>query len=111
MESAGSVTAWRFRGLDKWGDAEKNCRIEDELMKLSYARIVTRDVPMLAQFYSVLLGITPLGSDEYVEFRTGECTLSIVSKHSVDIFLGGAAEPAANRSVIFDFEVEDVDRE
>ena len=53
----------------------------------------------------------PLGSDEYVELRTGGCVLSIVSKRSVDIFSAGAAEPAANRSVILDFEVEDVDRE
>jgi hypothetical protein len=29
----------------------------------------------------------------------------------VDTFSAGAAEPAANRSVILDFEVEDVDRE
>src|SRR5207244_8312467 len=80
-------------------------------MKLAYARVVTRDVPMLAKFYSQLLGITPLGSEEYMELRTTGCTLSIVSKGSVDIFSAGAAEPSANRSVILDFEVEDVDRE
>jgi len=80
-------------------------------MKLAYARLVTTDVPVLARFYSELLGVTPLGSDEYVELRTGGCVLSIVSKRSVDIFSAGAAEPAANRSVILDFKVEDVDRE
>ena len=80
-------------------------------MKLAYARLVTTDVPVLARFYSELLRVAPLGSDEYVELRTGGCVLSIVSKRSVDIFSAGAAEPAANRSVILDFEVEDVDRE
>ena len=80
-------------------------------MKLAYTRLVTTDVPVLARFYSELLGITPLGADEYVELRTGGCVLSIVSKRSVDIFSAGAAEPAANHSVILDFEVEDVDRE
>ena len=80
-------------------------------MKLAYARLVTTDVPKLAQFYSELLGITPLGSEEYVELPTTGWVLSIVSKRSVDIFSAGAAEPAANRSVILDFEVEDVDRE
>lgn len=80
-------------------------------MKLAYTRLVTTDVPVLARFYSELLGIMPLGSEEYVELRTGSCVLSIVSKRSVDIFSAGAAEPAANRSVILDFEVEDVDRE
>lgn len=80
-------------------------------MKLAYTRLVTTDVPALARFYSQLLGLTPLGSDEYVELRTGAWVLSIVSKCSVDIFAAGAAEPAANRSVILDFEVDDVDRE
>ena len=80
-------------------------------MKLACARLVTTDVPVLARFYSELLRVAPLGSDEYVELRTGGCVLSIVSKRSVDIFSAGAAEPAANRSVILDFEVEDVDRE
>jgi uncharacterized glyoxalase superfamily protein PhnB len=80
-------------------------------MKLAFTRLVTKDVPTLAQFYSELLGTMPLGSEEYVELQTGSCVLSIVSKRSVDIFSAGAAEPAANRSVIIDFEVEDVDRE
>lgn len=56
-------------------------------------------------------GSSTLGSDEYVELRTQGCVLSIVSKRSADIFCAGAAEPAANRSVIFDFQVEDVDKE
>ena len=80
-------------------------------MKLAFARLVTKDVPKLAHFYADLLGIAPLGSEEYVELRTGDCVLSIVSKRSVDIFSAGAARPAANRSIILDFEVEDVDRE
>jgi uncharacterized glyoxalase superfamily protein PhnB len=80
-------------------------------MKLAFARLFTSDVSKLADFYSELLALAPLGTDEYMELRTGGCVLSIVSKRSVDIFSGGAAEPAANRSVILDFEVEDVDRE
>lgn len=80
-------------------------------MKLAYARLVTSDVPALARFYATILGVPRLGSDEYVELQTEGCVLSIVSKRSVDIFSAGAAEPAANRSVILDFQVEDVDRE
>ena len=80
-------------------------------MKLAYARLVTHDVPGLAGFYARLLEAAPLGSDEYVELRTAGCVLSIVSKRSIDIFSAGAAEAAANRSVILDFEVEDVDQE
>jgi uncharacterized glyoxalase superfamily protein PhnB len=80
-------------------------------MRLAYARLVTDDVSRLAAFYAELLSATAVGSDQYVELGTQGCVLSIVSKHSVDLFSAGAAEPAANRSVILDFEVEDVDRE
>lgn len=83
---------------------------EDE-MKLMQSRIVTRDVPSLARFYEELTGIVPDGSDEYVEFNFLEGALAICSKRSADIFGGGAAVPAANRSVILDFEVKDVDKE
>lgn len=83
---------------------------EDE-MKLIQSRIVTRDVPSLARFYEELTGIAPNGSDEYVEFNFLEGALAICSKRSADIFGGGAAVPAANRSLILDFEVKDVDKE
>ena len=83
---------------------------EDE-MKLMQSRIVTQDVPSLARFYEELTGIVPNGSDEYVEFNFLEGALAICSKRSADIFGGGAAVPAANRSVILDFEVKDVDKE
>ena len=87
-----------------------NSLSEDE-MKLMQSRIVTRDVPSLARFYEELTGIVPDGSDEYVEFNFLEGALAICSKRSADIFGGGAAVPAANRSVILDFEVKDVDKE
>jgi catechol 2,3-dioxygenase-like lactoylglutathione lyase family enzyme len=80
-------------------------------MKLTQSRIVTQDVASLAKFYEVLTGIIPDGSDEYVEFSFIEGGLAICSKRSADMFGGGAAEPAANRSVILDFEVKDVDKE
>lgn len=91
---------------DRGGNRSGAC-----VIKLAYARLVTNDVPALAKFYSELLGVLPLGSDEYVELRTGGWVLSIVSKRSVDIFSAGAAEAGANRSLILDFEVEDVDGE
>lgn len=80
-------------------------------MKLAQARLVTADVPALARFYEGLLGIAPIGSEDYVELRGPGSTLAISSKRSVDLFNAGAAEPAANRSVILDFEVRDVDEE
>ncbi|MBV9180123.1 MAG: VOC family protein [Acidobacteria bacterium] len=80
-------------------------------MKLASARLVTKDVSVLAEFYRELLKVEPIGSDCYVELATTSGTVAISSKRSVDIFNAAAAEPAANRSVILDFEVEDVDRE
>jgi uncharacterized glyoxalase superfamily protein PhnB len=80
-------------------------------MKLAQARLVTNDVPALARFYEELLGIAPIGSEDYVELRIPGSTLAISSKRSVDLFNAGAAEPAANQSVILDFQVKDVDRE
>jgi catechol 2,3-dioxygenase-like lactoylglutathione lyase family enzyme len=80
-------------------------------MKLAQARLVTKDVPALARFYEEVLGIASVGSDDYVELRVPGSTLAISSKRSVDIFNAGAAEPAANHSVILDFQVNNVDEE
>lgn len=80
-------------------------------MKLACARLVTKEVTLLAEFYREVLQTEPIGSDCYVELPTPGATLAISSKCSVDLFNAAAAEPAANRSVILDFEVEDVDQE
>jgi len=80
-------------------------------MKLAQARIVTNDVPGLTRFYQEVTGITPRGNDRYVEFHAGALTLAISSQSTIDRHSAGATTPAANRSVILDFEVEDVDRE
>jgi predicted enzyme related to lactoylglutathione lyase len=80
-------------------------------MKLAYTRLVTRNVSALAEFYEQILGIAAIGSEDYVELRTCGSTLAISSKRSVDLFNAGAAEAAANHSVILDFQVADVDQE
>jgi uncharacterized glyoxalase superfamily protein PhnB len=80
-------------------------------MKLVQSRIVTGDVAALARFYEKLTGVKPDGSDEYAEFDIGGNGIAICSQRSADMFNGGAAIPAANRSVMLDFQVEDVDRE
>ena len=80
-------------------------------MKLAQARIVTNDVPGLARFYQDVTGITPRGDDRYVEFHAAALALAISSQTTIDRHSGGATTPAANRSMILDFEVEDVDSE
>jgi catechol 2,3-dioxygenase-like lactoylglutathione lyase family enzyme len=80
-------------------------------MKLVQSRIVTLDVRRLTRFYRELTGVVPEGSEEYVEFDFAGGGLAICSKRSADLFNGGVAIPAANRSVILDFQVGDVDKE
>lgn len=80
-------------------------------MRLAQARIVTADVPRLARFYENVLGAPAAGSEEYVELRTGGARLAISSQHAVNIYCKCAAVPGQNRSLILDFEVENVDAE
>jgi predicted enzyme related to lactoylglutathione lyase len=80
-------------------------------MKFVSTRIVTDNVPALADFYRQLTGIQPVGNEDYVEIETPACVLSLSSRRSVVMFNAGAAEPRANHSVIIEFEVSDVDRE
>jgi catechol 2,3-dioxygenase-like lactoylglutathione lyase family enzyme len=80
-------------------------------MRLAAARIVTRDVAALARFYQRVTGVTPVGSDEYVELRLGGVRLAICSETAVRLCGAPRALAAANRSLILDIEVEDVDAE
>ena len=80
-------------------------------MKLHQARIVTNDVPGLTRFYQEITGMTPVGDDRYVEFHAPTFALAISSQHTIDLHSAGATMPAANHSMILDFEVEDVDLE
>src|SRR6187551_2392768 len=73
-------------------------------MKLASTRLVTHDVCALARFYATVTGIVPVGIEHYAELETATGVLAISSKRGVDIFNAGAAEPAANRSVIIEFE-------
>ncbi len=80
-------------------------------MKLAHARIVTNDVPALTRFYREVTGVTPSGDDAYVEFHAPMLALAISSHTMIERHSAGATMPAANRSMILDFEVTDVDAE
>ena len=81
-------------------------------MKLSFARIVTTDVGGLAKFYREVTGITPTFlSDAYVEFVANGAALAISSQQTMDAYGARATQPGSNRSVVFDFQVADVDLE
>lgn len=79
-------------------------------MQLAATRIVTDDVDTLVSFYEKVTGIEvdrlhPL----FAELRTSAGTLAISSTQTVPLLGENAAEAKANRSVVLDFQVDDVD--
>jgi catechol 2,3-dioxygenase-like lactoylglutathione lyase family enzyme len=66
----------------------------------------------LRDFYQAVLQIEPRTyGDDYVEFQTGAGVLSLFSLAAQEGLAPGSAQGAANRSVVLEFEVGDVDRE
>lgn len=79
-------------------------------MQLAATRIITDDVDALVAFYEEVTGITaerlhPM----FAELRTASGTLAIASSATVPLLGVDAAEARANRSVILDLLVDDVD--
>ena len=73
-------------------------------------RVITADVARLAGFYERATGVTAdWATEDFAEIRTTSATLAIGSTRTVGLFAPGSAEPSANRSVIVEFLVDDVD--
>lgn len=74
-------------------------------------RIITGDIHRLVGFYEQATGVPANWSTEdFAELSTGHATLAIGSTRTVPLFAPGAAQPAANRSVIIEFLADDVDQ-
>ncbi|WP_022882220.1 VOC family protein [Gryllotalpicola ginsengisoli] len=81
-------------------------------MNFVSTRFVTDDVDGMAAFYEQLTGIAASRpAPVFAELITPTATLAIGSTSTVPVFAPGAAEPAANRSAIIEFLVDDVDAE
>lgn len=81
-------------------------------MKLVSIRIITADVKRLVSFYETVTAVDAVWATElFAEIPTPVGTLAIGSEETVALFGGGSAVPAANRSVIVEFIVDDVDAE
>ncbi|MEU6537116.1 VOC family protein [Streptomyces sp. NPDC047000] len=79
-------------------------------MNLVSVRIITDDVARLAGFYERATGIPAVrAGEDFAELRTASGTLAIGSTRTVPLFAPGAARPAANRSAVIEFLVDDVD--
>jgi len=79
-------------------------------MKLISVRIITADVQRLVTFYEQVTGVRAVwGNELFAEIPTPAGTLAIGSEQTVQLFGEGSAEPGANRSMIVEFIVDDVD--
>ncbi|HEY0237165.1 MAG TPA: VOC family protein, partial [Friedmanniella sp.] len=79
-------------------------------MNLVSVRIITDDVDRMVDFYARLTGVeADRPVPDFAELRTPNGTLALGSTRTVALFGVGSAEPAANRSVIVELLVEDVD--
>ncbi|WP_166906027.1 VOC family protein [Mycobacterium sp. DL440] len=81
-------------------------------MQFVSTRIITADVKRLVAFYEMVTGVTAVwGNELFAEIPTPVGTLAIGSDKTVALFGAGSAEPAANRTAILEFIVDDVDAE
>ena len=81
-------------------------------MNFISTRIITADITRLVSFYELVTGVSAVwGNELFAEIPTTVGTLAIGSDKTVPLFGIGSAEPAANRSAILEFIVEDVDAE
>ncbi|MCY1527800.1 Glyoxalase/Bleomycin resistance protein/Dioxygenase superfamily protein [compost metagenome] len=77
---------------------------------LASVRIITADIKRLVQFFEGATGITARwATDDFAEVISESFTLAIGSTRTLAFFGEGVAEPAANKSIIIEFLVEDVD--
>ena len=81
-------------------------------MKFVSTRVITADVERLVAFYEMVTQIASVwGNELFAEIPTPVGTLAIGSEKTVPLFGPGSAEPAANRTSIIEFIVDDVDAE
>jgi len=81
-------------------------------MNLKQSRLVTEDVQRLTRFYETITGAkAEIISGGYVEFQRNPCAgLAITATGTTAGAYGdGVLAANANRSLVLDFEVEDVD--
>jgi uncharacterized glyoxalase superfamily protein PhnB len=81
-------------------------------MKFASTRLVAADIKAMVGFYELITGqraewLAPV----FAEIVTPSATLAIGSVETVALFRQGSAEPAANRTAILEFMVDDVDAE
>jgi predicted enzyme related to lactoylglutathione lyase len=79
-------------------------------MRLASLRIITADIKRLVEFYEKATGLpAKWATEDFAEIVATSATLAIGSTRTLAVFGGVIAEPAANKSVIIEFLVDQVD--
>ena len=82
------------------------------MVKFASTRLIAADIKGMVRFYEM---VTQAKAEwlapQFAEIVTDAATLAIGSEETVSLFQDGSAEPAANRTAILEFMVEDVDAE
>lgn len=79
-------------------------------MKFASTRLIAADIKAMVGFYEMVTGreadwLAPV----FAEIVTPTATLAIGGAETVPLFKEGSAQPAANRTAIIEFMVDDVD--
>jgi predicted enzyme related to lactoylglutathione lyase len=79
-------------------------------MEFVSIRVITDDVARLVAFYERVTGTAAAwGNEDFAELPTASGALAVAGTRTVPLFGPGAAESGANRSVIIEYLVDDVD--
>jgi catechol 2,3-dioxygenase-like lactoylglutathione lyase family enzyme len=80
--------------------------------ELLHTCLITPNVEHLVDFYEAVLGLRAKRSGaDYAEFQTGVGVLAIFSAAAQEKYIPGSAEGAANKGVVLEFRVANVDKE
>ena len=81
-------------------------------MRFASTRLIAADIQRMVAFYEMVAGskaewLAPV----FAEIVTPSATLAIGAAETVAFWQEGCAEPAANRTAVIEFQVDDVDAE
>jgi uncharacterized glyoxalase superfamily protein PhnB len=79
-------------------------------MKFASTRLIAADIQQMVAFYEMVTGskaewLAPV----FAEIVTPAATLAIGAVETVALWQEGSAEPAANRTAVIEFQVDDID--
>ncbi len=80
-------------------------------MKFAGICLITTNVPVLANFYTKVLGVNAEGDDVHVELKTEGANLAIFSREGMESMAPLSMQGAGYGSFTIAFEVKDVDAE